>query len=291
MIPHWNSVADAWAGVFLPAFIQNTFFLAAVLVLMHVMRRASARLRYGIGLIGLGKLFVPPFLPWPAGIEPSVTWARDGAGLTGIPFLSSGEGAVAVAGSPPAPSGAAILRGPAQVYEKARILGGHLGHGGKRNDPSELRGRSLELHLQDEVLTASIVDNQRPLLRFVDVDVSIPDKASVGEHDRGQDHGKQTRGENPVHLDPSCSISVLHDHESTGEVDASVGDTGTTRVHSGGGEGGPLTGDREGVAPAGTQDGPERIARGRRFDSGGMDYSMWTTRAVRTSFPDSRRTK
>jgi beta-lactamase regulating signal transducer with metallopeptidase domain len=58
-----NDAGAAWAAYFGPVVLQNTVFLVVVLVLLHFLKNTSARVRYVIGLIGMIKLLLPPFLP------------------------------------------------------------------------------------------------------------------------------------------------------------------------------------------------------------------------------------
>jgi beta-lactamase regulating signal transducer with metallopeptidase domain len=58
-----NDLGAAWATYFGPVVVQNTVFLAVVLVVLHLLRNASARVRYVVGLIGMIKLLLPPFVP------------------------------------------------------------------------------------------------------------------------------------------------------------------------------------------------------------------------------------
>ena len=64
MIETVNFWAKAWAGGFLPLILQNTVFLAILLVALHFLRNRSARIRYGLALLGLIKCLLPPFLPF-----------------------------------------------------------------------------------------------------------------------------------------------------------------------------------------------------------------------------------
>ncbi len=64
MIALLNQVGRAWAPYFGWALFQNTVFLGIVLLTLHALRRAPARVRYGVGMIGLCKLLLPPFLPY-----------------------------------------------------------------------------------------------------------------------------------------------------------------------------------------------------------------------------------
>jgi beta-lactamase regulating signal transducer with metallopeptidase domain/biopolymer transport protein ExbD len=63
MIELLNEWSRAWAGYFSTAAIQNTIFLICLFIVLRLLRNASAQLKYVIGIVGLIKLLVPPFLP------------------------------------------------------------------------------------------------------------------------------------------------------------------------------------------------------------------------------------
>jgi len=85
MIEQLNRIAAAWAETFAPMVVQNTVFLLLVLALLYLLRKAPARIRYIVGMIGMAKLLLPPFLPLPAILSSSpVTAPLGGSG----PFLA-----------------------------------------------------------------------------------------------------------------------------------------------------------------------------------------------------------
>ncbi|HDQ45995.1 MAG TPA: TonB family protein [bacterium] len=60
-----HEAAGGWAEYFGWAVIQNSIFLGIVILLLKILRDAPAGIRYGIGLAGLVKLIIPPFLAAP----------------------------------------------------------------------------------------------------------------------------------------------------------------------------------------------------------------------------------
>jgi len=65
-----HDVSAGWLRYFLLMNMQTTLFVGLVLVLLHVWRRADARLLRGLALIGLVKVLLPPLIPQP-GIIPA----------------------------------------------------------------------------------------------------------------------------------------------------------------------------------------------------------------------------
>jgi TonB family protein len=65
MIDLINVWAQGWAQYFGLALVQNTLFLAFILLILKLMKNAPARVKYSISLIGLAKLLLPPLLPAP----------------------------------------------------------------------------------------------------------------------------------------------------------------------------------------------------------------------------------
>lgn len=63
MIGLLNDAGATWAAYFGPIVLQNTVFLAVVLVVLHLLKNTSARVRYAVGMVGVVKLLLPPFLP------------------------------------------------------------------------------------------------------------------------------------------------------------------------------------------------------------------------------------
>jgi TonB family protein len=104
MIPEINAWASAWADIAGWAVVQNTVFLAAVLLLLHVLRNAPARIRCWIGMAGLVKLVIPPFIP--ISVSRPVPVLFPSKGQTGVPMTLD---ASAIPLSAPRLSAAAIL--------------------------------------------------------------------------------------------------------------------------------------------------------------------------------------
>lgn len=63
MISSVNAFAARWLEYFSYAIVQNTVFLGCIFVTLYLLRRTNARLKYAIGILGMIKLLVPPFLP------------------------------------------------------------------------------------------------------------------------------------------------------------------------------------------------------------------------------------
>ncbi|MBN2416723.1 M56 family metallopeptidase [bacterium] len=63
MIETLNSWGSLWLTWFLPAVMQNTVFLALLLLLLYRVREYTAQFKYSLGMIGICKLLLPPFLP------------------------------------------------------------------------------------------------------------------------------------------------------------------------------------------------------------------------------------
>jgi beta-lactamase regulating signal transducer with metallopeptidase domain/biopolymer transport protein ExbD len=65
MIEWINEWSSAWAPYVAASAIQNTIFLATLFGILYLLRNASAQVKYMVGLVGLIKLLLPPFLPAP----------------------------------------------------------------------------------------------------------------------------------------------------------------------------------------------------------------------------------
>jgi len=86
-----NDLGSRWLSFFAPALVQNTLFLALVLILLHRIRHASARIRYAVGAVGLAKLLLPPFLPLRLGLGTAAAVQQQAEAFTGaIRFVSTG---------------------------------------------------------------------------------------------------------------------------------------------------------------------------------------------------------
>ena len=66
MIEWINHFGALWARYFGMAIVQNTIFLTIVILVLHNMKNNSASMRYFVGMLGLFKLLIPPFIPGPA---------------------------------------------------------------------------------------------------------------------------------------------------------------------------------------------------------------------------------
>jgi beta-lactamase regulating signal transducer with metallopeptidase domain/biopolymer transport protein ExbD len=82
-----NHYGGLWLRYFGPAVIQNTVFLGVLFVVLFLLRRQSASLRYLVALVGLVKLLLPPFLKLPV-LLPSYEQIRHlPVVISGIPFI------------------------------------------------------------------------------------------------------------------------------------------------------------------------------------------------------------
>ncbi len=96
MIGLLNDLGAKWTAYFLPALVQNTLFLALVLVVLHRLRHAAAGVRYAVAAVGLLKLLLPPLFPMSFGLSAAETIPR-AEGVSGaISFISRGPAAVGV---------------------------------------------------------------------------------------------------------------------------------------------------------------------------------------------------
>jgi len=100
MIQMLNSAGAGWGEFIFLAVVQNTAFLAVVLLVLRLLRNAPARVRYLVALAGLVKLVLPPFLPIPD-VAVMAENAPDGYGGM-IPFVSGAAGGSAADISLPA---------------------------------------------------------------------------------------------------------------------------------------------------------------------------------------------
>jgi beta-lactamase regulating signal transducer with metallopeptidase domain/biopolymer transport protein ExbD len=92
MIDMLNGLGTRWAAYFTTAVVQNTVFLALIFLALHRLRHISARIRYAIGVLGIVKLLLPPFLPFQIDIGTADMLQQTG-GFTGIiSFVPAGGG-------------------------------------------------------------------------------------------------------------------------------------------------------------------------------------------------------
>ncbi|MBN1480765.1 TonB family protein [candidate division KSB1 bacterium] len=71
MIATVNTSAGAWLDYFSYAVLQNTIFLTVIFLVLYLLRSANARLKYGVSILGIIKLLIPPFLPGSFGSSPT----------------------------------------------------------------------------------------------------------------------------------------------------------------------------------------------------------------------------
>jgi beta-lactamase regulating signal transducer with metallopeptidase domain/biopolymer transport protein ExbD len=96
MIEILNEFGSRWAAYFAAALVQNTVFVALVLLILHRIRHMSAQIRYAVGVIGMIKLLLPPFVPARLGIG-TVDMLESTEGFTGlIPFSPAGASTLSV---------------------------------------------------------------------------------------------------------------------------------------------------------------------------------------------------
>ena len=99
MISFLNEYGARWAAYFLPALVQNTIFLAVVLIVLHKLRGFSAGVRYLVGVVGLVKLLLPPLFPSTFGMGTAGVIERTG-GVSGairfLPVAAPGESAAVI---------------------------------------------------------------------------------------------------------------------------------------------------------------------------------------------------
>jgi len=82
MIDFINYYSNLWIQYFGFALLQNTIFLGFVFLAFYLLKNADARIKYIIGMLGIVKLLLPPFIPG------SFSWftniGKNGAGSTAI---------------------------------------------------------------------------------------------------------------------------------------------------------------------------------------------------------------
>src|ERR1035437_1656153 len=96
------------------------------------------------------------------------------------------------------------LRQLAQFVERlhgALLYGGQAGHG---NQPAEFLQRPLIFHLEQQILPAGIVNNNRLLCRFVDVNILVPreDETAVAKRWQEGQPTQNSRNQDPRHDRP-----------------------------------------------------------------------------------------
>jgi len=63
MIELINNISVGWMAFFSSAVIQDSIFLGIIFFIFYLLRNRNAKLQYSIGLFGLIKLILPPFVP------------------------------------------------------------------------------------------------------------------------------------------------------------------------------------------------------------------------------------
>ncbi|MBN1350580.1 TonB family protein [candidate division KSB1 bacterium] len=95
MIETINQFSTVWLDYFGLAILQNTVFLGLIFLAFHIFRNESARVKYGIALIGLIKLMLPPFIPssvWRFILPPSASTASVQMGpVTALVYEATGR--------------------------------------------------------------------------------------------------------------------------------------------------------------------------------------------------------
>jgi beta-lactamase regulating signal transducer with metallopeptidase domain len=64
MIEFVNQISAAWAGYFGLMILQNSVFLLVIFIALMALKNSSAQLKYIVGMAGIVKLLLPPFLPF-----------------------------------------------------------------------------------------------------------------------------------------------------------------------------------------------------------------------------------
>jgi TonB family protein len=109
MIETINETGAGWLAYFGPAVLQNTVFLALLLFVLSRARGMTARVKYGIGLIGLVKLAVPPFIPLSAVGPVRESSGAAAATISELFVFGFGSGTASTAAPRPALTTAGIL--------------------------------------------------------------------------------------------------------------------------------------------------------------------------------------
>ena len=64
MIEYINQIGSTWAEFFGLMILQNTIFLVIIFITLAALKNNSAQLKYIVGMAGIVKLLLPPFLPF-----------------------------------------------------------------------------------------------------------------------------------------------------------------------------------------------------------------------------------
>lgn len=65
MVQYVNYISSVWADIILLVTLQNSLFLIGIFAALYFLRNHSIRLRRLIAIVGLAKLFIPPFISIP----------------------------------------------------------------------------------------------------------------------------------------------------------------------------------------------------------------------------------
>lgn len=93
-----NELAASWAALAGPALIQNTVFLALLLLALQILRDAPAAWRHGLACLGLAKLLTPPLFPLPIPQPEQVPEAAGFFTLSWLPGAGAGVETAAATG-------------------------------------------------------------------------------------------------------------------------------------------------------------------------------------------------
>ncbi len=170
MIEFLNQFGRHWVNYFGASVFQGTLFLGLIFLVLHRLRDAPARVRYAVGLVGLFKLLLPPFLRIPvvaSSPEPlrsipesisAVTFIQMPAGtgisggtaapLTFVGFLAAAWAAVALVHVTVSIVSTARL---ALSLRRATPIGGEIDATSGRDSSMTTRKRGIRLFISDRI--------------------------------------------------------------------------------------------------------------------------------------------
>ncbi len=110
MIQVVNGISGGWAEYFGFAVLQNTIFLAILFLLLRLLRRAPAHIKYALGCVGIIKLLLPPFMPSGAFVSYSEPLGSVSVGTFTLRFADT-AGGLGAAATPAGPrlDGVAVI--------------------------------------------------------------------------------------------------------------------------------------------------------------------------------------
>ncbi len=93
MIEFLNHFGRHWVTYFGASVFQGTLFLGLIFLVLHRLRNAPARVRYVVGLVGLFKLLLPPFLRVPVVASSPETLRSIPESISAVTFIPMPAGA------------------------------------------------------------------------------------------------------------------------------------------------------------------------------------------------------